>query len=235
MVWYNYSRLKFLSLAIIGSCRWWPGHYTGQPADISWYCGHRWCFPAFGPEHTRCGNCSASGNGSWPSPPDSRPRQCGSLPMDGNRRYPPWAPAARPSGHSPCARSAWGGHARYFSESVPDSSHAPASSPVRSVCPPVGGWGLDGIGFAPSVLDESVFDIWLLDPLVLIVRSFPVIHIWVFRIWTSRIHLVLTWLAYVRGMRRLVEDILYIHDLALAVPQPIADHVPGLLQLLQGR
>lgn len=31
-----------------------------------------------------------------------------------------------------------------------------------------------------------------------------------------------------------VGDILHIHDLALAVPEPIADYVPGPLQLLQG-
>ena len=36
-------------------------------------------------------------------------------------------------------------------------------------------------------------------------------------------------------MGRLVDDILHIHDLALAVPQPIADYVSGALQLLQGR
>lgn len=59
-----------------------------------------------------------------------------------------------------------------------------------------------------------------------------VIHIRVFRIWTSRIRLVLTRLARVRRMGRLVDDILHIHDLALAVPEPIADYVPGSLQLL---
>ena len=32
----------------------------------------------------------------------------------------------------------------------------------------------------------------------------------------------------------LIDDILHIHDLALAVPEPIADYVPGPLQLLQG-
>lgn len=37
-----------------------------------------------------------------------------------------------------------------------------------------------------------------------------------------------------RGMGCLVDDILHIHDLALAVPEPIADYVPGPLQLLQG-
>ena len=61
-----------------------------------------------------------------------------------------------------------------------------------------------------------------------------VIHIRIFRIWTSRIRLVLTRLARVRGMGRLVDDILYIHDLVLAVPQPVADYVPGSFQLLQG-
>lgn len=35
-------------------------------------------------------------------------------------------------------------------------------------------------------------------------------------------------------MGRLVDDILHVHDLALAVPEPIADYVPGPLQLLQG-
>ena len=35
-------------------------------------------------------------------------------------------------------------------------------------------------------------------------------------------------------MGRLVDDILHIHDLALAVPEPVADYVPGPLQLLQG-
>ena len=61
-----------------------------------------------------------------------------------------------------------------------------------------------------------------------------VIHIRVFRIWTSRIRLVLTRLARIRGMGRLVDDILHIHDLAFAVPEPIADYVSGSLQLLQG-
>ena len=46
-----------------------------------------------------------------------------------------------------------------------------------------------------------------------------------FRIWTSRIRLVLTRLARVRRIGRLVDDILYIHDLALAVPQPVADYI----------
>lgn len=58
-----------------------------------------------------------------------------------------------------------------------------------------------------------------------------VIHIRVFRIWTSRIRLVLTRLARVRGMGRLVDDILHIHDLALVVTEPIADDVPGPFQL----
>ena len=35
-------------------------------------------------------------------------------------------------------------------------------------------------------------------------------------------------------MGRLVDDILHIHDLALAVPEPVADYVPGPFQLLQG-
>ena len=35
-------------------------------------------------------------------------------------------------------------------------------------------------------------------------------------------------------MGRLVDDILHIHDLALAVPEPIADYVPGSLQLFYG-
>ena len=35
-------------------------------------------------------------------------------------------------------------------------------------------------------------------------------------------------------MGRLVDDILHIHDFALAVPEAIADYVPGSLQLLQG-
>lgn len=35
-------------------------------------------------------------------------------------------------------------------------------------------------------------------------------------------------------MGRLVDDILHIHDLAFAVPEPIADYVSGSLQLLQG-
>ena len=60
------------------------------------------------------------------------------------------------------------------------------------------------------------------------------IHIRVFRIWTSRIRLVLTRLARVRGTGRLVDDILHIHDLTLAVPESVADYVPGPLQLLQG-
>lgn len=48
------------------------------------------------------------------------------------------------------------------------------------------------------------------------------------------IRLVLTRLARVRGMRCLVDDILHIHDLAFAVPDPIADYVPGPFQLFQG-
>ena len=60
------------------------------------------------------------------------------------------------------------------------------------------------------------------------------IHIRVFRIWTSRIRLVLTRLARIRGMGCLIDDILHIHDFALAVSQPIADYVPGSFQLLQG-
>ena len=32
----------------------------------------------------------------------------------------------------------------------------------------------------------------------------------------------------------IVDDILYIYDLALAVSEPIADYVPGPFQLLQG-
>ena len=35
-------------------------------------------------------------------------------------------------------------------------------------------------------------------------------------------------------MGRLVDDILHVHDLALAVPEAVADYVPGSLQLLQG-
>ena len=35
-------------------------------------------------------------------------------------------------------------------------------------------------------------------------------------------------------MGRLVDDILHIHDFALAVPEAVADYVPGSLQLLQG-
>ena len=35
-------------------------------------------------------------------------------------------------------------------------------------------------------------------------------------------------------MGRLIDDILHIHDLALAVPKPVADYVPGPFQLFQG-
>ena len=35
-------------------------------------------------------------------------------------------------------------------------------------------------------------------------------------------------------MGRLVDDILHIHDLALTVPEAVADYVPGSFQLLQG-
>ncbi len=35
-------------------------------------------------------------------------------------------------------------------------------------------------------------------------------------------------------MGRLVDDILHIHDFAFAVPEAVADYVPGSLQLLQG-
>ena len=35
-------------------------------------------------------------------------------------------------------------------------------------------------------------------------------------------------------MGRLVDDILHIHDFALAVPEAVVDYVPGSLQLLQG-
>ena len=56
-----------------------------------------------------------------------------------------------------------------------------------------------------------------------------------FRIWTSCIRLVFTWLACVRGTGRFVDDILHIFDFTLAVLETVTDYVPGLLQLLQGR
>lgn len=49
------------------------------------------------------------------------------------------------------------------------------------------------------------------------------------------IRLVFTRLPRVRGIGCLVDDILHIHDLALAVPEPITDYVSSSLQLLQGR
>ena len=61
------------------------------------------------------------------------------------------------------------------------------------------------------------------------------IHIRVFRIWMFRIRLILTRPVRLRGMGRFVDDILHIHDLALAVPESVADDVAGPLQLLQGR
>ena len=63
---------------------------------------------------------------------------------------------------------------------------------------------------------QSVFQIW-------------VIHIRVFRIWTSRIRLVLTRLARVPGMGHLVDDILHIHYLTLAVLEAVVDYVPDSL------
>ena len=57
-----------------------------------------------------------------------------------------------------------------------------------------------------------------------------VIHIRVFRIWTSRIRLVLTRLTRIRGDGVSCRDvILYIHDFALAVPEAVADYVPSPL------
>ena len=41
-------------------------------------------------------------------------------------------------------------------------------------------------------------------------------------------------LARVRSKGSLLDNILHIHNSAFAVPEPIADYVPGLLQLLQG-
>ena len=91
---------------------------------------------------------------------------------------------------------------------------------------------------------KTAWPFWLSGFLILIFLSFfilflavfqtRVIHIRVFRICTSRIRLVLTRLARVRGMGRLIDDILHIHDLALAVPKPVADYVPGPFQLFQG-
>ena len=50
-----------------------------------------------------------------------------------------------------------------------------------------------------------------------------------------RIRLILTRPVRLRGMGRFVDDILHVHDLALAVPEAVADDVAGPLQLLQGR
>ena len=50
-----------------------------------------------------------------------------------------------------------------------------------------------------------------------------------------RIRFLLTRPVRLRGMGRFVDDILHVHDLAFAVPEAVADDVPGPFQLLQGR
>lgn len=58
------------------------------------------------------------------------------------------------------------------------------------------------------------------------------IHIRFFRIWTLRFWRRRLWPGLVR---RFINDILHIHDLALAVPDTVADNVPRLLQFPEDR